>query len=39
MRTPLLHETLREWWVKFSSLFADGLRSREGTLGFGVVLG
>ncbi len=23
MRTPFLHETLREWWIKFALLFAE----------------
>ena len=25
MRTPLLHETLREWCIKFATLFAEEL--------------
>ena len=29
MRTPLLHKTLREWNIKFGSLFAEDLRHRE----------
>jgi IS1 family transposase len=29
MRTPLLHETIREWCIKFGSLFAEELRHRE----------
>ena len=29
MRTPLLHETLREWAIKFGPLFAADLRHRE----------
>ncbi len=29
MRTPLLHETLREWCIKFGPLFAEDLRQRE----------
>ena len=29
MRTPLLHETLREWCLKFGPLFTDELRQRE----------
>ena len=28
MRTPLLHETLREWCIKFSAHFAEELRHR-----------
>ena len=29
MRTPLLHETLREWRIKFSAHFAEKLRYRD----------
>jgi len=29
MRTPLLHETLREWCIKFGPLFAEELRHRD----------
>ena len=29
MRTPLLHETLREWCIKFGPLFVEDLRHRE----------
>ena len=29
MRTPLLHETPREWCIKFGPLFVEGLRYRE----------
>ena len=29
MRTPLLHETLREWCMKFGPLFVEELRHQE----------
>jgi len=29
MRTPLLHETVREWSIKFAALFTEELRHRE----------
>ena len=29
MRTPLLHETLREWCTKFATLVTEELRHRE----------
>ncbi len=32
-------ESIRSWCIKFSDLFAQGLRHREGTPGFPVALG
>ncbi len=37
MRTPLLHETLRQWNMGFAPLLTEVLRHREGTAGFPVV--
>ena len=34
MRTPLLHKTLREWCIKFATLFTEELHHRESRRGF-----